>query len=54
VETPASIGRELFHTGRICQFCGVNMDSKYVDLVEFFHSACWQEYRRRGLVYPME
>jgi hypothetical protein len=44
---------DLWIGGRICNYCGVNMDSPHVDEVRFFHETCWQEYRKAGRLYPM-
>ena len=44
---------DLFHGGRICKFCAINMDIKDQDILQFFHGTCWQDYRRNGLVYPL-
>jgi hypothetical protein len=38
---------------RICNYCGWNMDESDIELLIFFHSDCWKEYRKDGLVYPM-
>jgi hypothetical protein len=38
---------------RICKYCGWDMDERDLDILNFFHSDCWIEYRRDGLLYPM-
>jgi hypothetical protein len=38
---------------RICNYCGWNMDETDIEILIFFHSDCWKEYRKDGLVYPM-
>jgi hypothetical protein len=38
---------------RICNYCGWNMDESDIEILIFFHSDCWKEYRKDGLVYPM-
>jgi hypothetical protein len=38
---------------RICSYCGWNMDESDIEILNFFHSDCWKEYRKDGLVYPM-
>lgn len=47
------LGEELFHKGRMCKFCSINIDIEDQDILQFFHGTCWQEYRRNGLIYPM-
>ena len=38
--------------GRICKYCGVNMDTKDIESLRFFHADCWQQYRKNNEVYP--
>jgi len=38
---------------RICKYCGWDMDESDIEILIFFHSDCWKEYRKDGLVYPM-
>jgi hypothetical protein len=38
--------------GRICKYCGVNMDTKDIESLRFFHAECWQQYRKNNEVYP--
>jgi hypothetical protein len=38
---------------RICKYCGWDMDESNIEILIFFHSDCWKEYRKDGLVYPM-
>ncbi|HKG42184.1 MAG TPA: hypothetical protein VKA98_08605 [Nitrososphaeraceae archaeon] len=38
---------------RICKYCGWDMDESDVEILIFFHSDCWKEYRKDGLLYPM-
>jgi hypothetical protein len=42
-----------FKGGRICKYCGINMDIKDMDILEFIHGTCWQQYRKNGEIYPM-
>ena len=44
---------DLFNQGRICKYCGVNMDTIDIPTLEFFHRDCWQSYRKNGELYPM-
>ena len=39
--------------GRICNYCGINMDIPWLDILEFFHEDCWKQYRKDGKLYPM-
>lgn len=38
---------------RICKYCGWDMDEQDSEILAFFHSDCWKEYRKDGLVEPM-
>jgi hypothetical protein len=38
---------------RMCKYCGWDMDESDIEILFFFHSDCWKEYRKDGLVYPM-
>jgi hypothetical protein len=38
---------------RICKYCGWDMDESDLEILTFFHSDCWKEYRKWGLLYPM-
>ncbi len=42
-----------FKGGRICKYCGINMDIADLDILEFIHGTCWQQYRKNGEIYPM-
>jgi len=42
-----------FKGGRICKYCGINMDIADLDILEFIHGTCWQQYRKNGETYPM-
>jgi hypothetical protein len=42
-----------FKGGRICKYCGINMDIEDLDILEFIHGTCWQQYRKNGEIYPM-
>jgi len=39
--------------GRICNYCGINMDIPSLDVLEFFHEDCWKQYRKDGKLYPL-
>jgi hypothetical protein len=39
--------------GRICNYCGINMDIPWLDILKFFHEDCWKQYRKDGKLYPM-
>ena len=41
------------HNGRICEYCGINIDIPWIDILKFFHQDCWKQYRRDGRLYPM-
>ena len=34
---------------KICPFCGINTAIYDIDILEFFHSHCWIEFRKKGL-----
>lgn len=38
---------------RICDYCGINMDNPWLDILKFFHEDCWKQYRKDGKIYPM-
>jgi len=44
---------DLFKCGRICKYCGINMDTTDLESLKFFHGTCWQEYRKNNQVYPL-
>jgi hypothetical protein len=46
------IKTDLFNQGRICKYCGVNMDTTDMEALRFFHATCWQQYRINNEVYP--
>jgi hypothetical protein len=39
--------------GRICDYCGINMDIPWLDILIFFHEDCWKQYRKDGKLYPL-
>jgi hypothetical protein len=39
--------------GRICNYCGINIDIPWLDVLKFFHEDCWKQYRKDGKLYPM-
>jgi hypothetical protein len=39
--------------GRICDYCGINMDIPWLDILMFFHEDCWKKYRKDDNKYPM-
>jgi hypothetical protein len=39
--------------GRICDYCGINMDIPWLNVLKFFHGDCWKQYRKDGKIYPM-
>jgi hypothetical protein len=43
---------DLFNCGRICKYCGINMDTTDLESLKFFHGTCWQEYRKNNELYP--
>ncbi|MGC1932848.1 MAG: response regulator [Candidatus Nitrosopolaris sp.] len=38
---------------RICKYCGWRLDEPDPEIPAFFHSGCWKEYRKDGLLDPM-
>lgn len=48
----ARVRREM-EQKRICRFCGWDLDEQDPKILTFFHSECWKEYRKLGLVDPM-
>jgi hypothetical protein len=34
---------------KICPFCGINTAIDDIDILEFFHSHCWIEFRKKGI-----
>ena len=39
--------------GRICDYCGLNIDIPWLDILMFFHEDCWKDYRKNGKLYPL-
>jgi hypothetical protein len=39
--------------GRICDYCGINIDIPWLDILIFFHEDCWKQYRKDGKLYPL-
>jgi hypothetical protein len=39
--------------GRICDYCGINIDIPWLDVLKFFHEDCWKQYRKDRKMYPM-
>jgi hypothetical protein len=39
--------------GRICDYCGINMDIPCLDILKFFHEDCWKRYRKDDKIYPL-
>jgi hypothetical protein len=39
--------------GRICDYCGINIDIPWLDVLKFFHQDCWKRYRKDDKLYPM-
>ena len=39
--------------GRICDYCGINIDIPWLDILKFFHEDCWKKYRKDDKIYPM-
>jgi uncharacterized protein YlaI len=39
--------------GRICDYCGINIDIPWLDILKFFHEDCWKRYRKDDKLYPM-
>jgi hypothetical protein len=40
--------------GRICDYCGINMDIPWLDILKFFHEDCWKQYRKDGKLDPCQ
>jgi hypothetical protein len=47
-----SLADDLFNCGRICKYCGINIDTGDLESLKFFHGTCWQEYRKNNELYP--
>jgi hypothetical protein len=43
---------DLFNCGRLCKYCGINIDTTDLEDLKFFHGKCWQEYRKHNEVDP--
>ena len=43
---------DLFNCGRICKYCGIDIDTADLESLQFFHGTCWQEYRKNNQIYP--
>ncbi|HSF50058.1 MAG TPA: hypothetical protein VLA74_04780 [Nitrososphaeraceae archaeon] len=48
------IHSSLFHNddddkSKICPFCCINTSIDDIDILEFFHSHCWIEFRKKGI-----
>jgi hypothetical protein len=41
------------NNGRICDYCGINIDIPWLDILMFFHEECWKHYRKDGKLYPL-
>ena len=52
-QQPPPILDDLFSCGRICKYCGINMDTVDLESLKFFHGTCWQEYRKNNELYPL-
>jgi hypothetical protein len=39
--------------GKFCDYCGINMDIPWLDILIFFHEDCWKQYRKDGKLYPL-
>jgi len=39
--------------GRICDYCGINIDIPWSDILMFFHEDCWKQYRKDNKPYPL-
>ena len=49
---PHANSNDLFNCGRICKYCGINVDTTNLENLKFFHGTCWQEYRKHNEVDP--
>jgi len=38
---------------RVCKYCGWDIDEQDSEILAFFHSSCWKDYRKDGLLDPM-
>jgi hypothetical protein len=38
---------------KICDYCGWNIEEQDLEILHFFHSDCWKDYRKDGLLNPM-
>jgi hypothetical protein len=41
------------NNGRICDYCGINIDIPWLDILMFFHEECWKYYRKDDKLYPL-
>lgn len=53
VTSVTELHKLLWQSGRICKYCGINMDIPYLDILYEIHGVCWQQYRKNGEKYPM-
>jgi hypothetical protein len=44
---------DFFKGERLCQYCGINIDIPYKDILFEIHSQCWKQYRLDNKTYPM-
>ena len=49
---PHACNDNLFNCGRLCKYCGINIDTADLENLKFFHGTCWQEYRKHDEVDP--
>jgi hypothetical protein len=42
---------DLFNTGRVCDYCGANQDTKDIESLKILHSDCWKYFRLDGKKY---
>lgn len=36
---------------KICPLCGINTEIDDIEILDFFHSDCWIEFRKKGIPY---
>ena len=53
VTEPCFSIEDFFKGERLCQYCGVNIDIPYKDILFEIHGECWKQYRLDNKLYPM-
>jgi hypothetical protein len=40
-------------SGKICDYCGINIDIPWLDILKFFQRICWKQFRKDGKLEPL-